>query len=333
MTKHYTHEHDQEIAQLYQAGQTTYEIAAVFGISPTPVTRALERQGVPLRRGGRRTTWTGTPEQKAAVVAAYLEGESIRRIAQRLAVRATCIIEALNEASIDRRHRGKQPMLDDETAREIAEAYQAGEKLTGLAARYNVSYITIRNYLVKQGIEMRPAHKSVFWTEERKAEAARRYQAGENQQEIAAVLRCSQHGVSNILRRLGVLARGPYRRREGHPSWNGGRTLTEDGYVRVKLPDEYRHLFPDIPANGYVLEHRLVMARHLGRPLHPDENVHHKRDNAENDLEHLELWTSSQPSGRRVEEIVAWAAEMLIRYAPEALVPGWQELPLPEAVT
>ena len=37
----------------------------------------------------------------------------------------------------------------------------------------------------------------------------------------------------------------------------------------------------------------------------------------DNRPENLELWSTSQPSGQRVEDKVAWAAELLRRY-------GWQ---------
>ncbi len=58
----------------------------------------------------------------------------------------------------------------------------------------------------------------------------------------------------------------------------------------------------------------------IGRELLPEENVHHLngvRD--DNRLENLELWSSSQPSGQRVADKVAWAENLLRLYAPEKL--------------
>lgn len=89
-----------------------------------------------------------------------------------------------------------------------------------------------------------------------------------------------------------------------------GRYINSNGYALVYKPDD-----PSTTKNGWVMEHRWVMAEHLGRPLYPDENVHHingVRD--DNRLENLELWSSSQPSGQRVEDKLAWARQILERY-------------------
>lgn len=68
-------------------------------------------------------------------------------------------------------------------------------------------------------------------------------------------------------------------------------------------------------AHGHVYEHRYVMGEHLGRRLLDHESVHHKNGNRwDNRIENLELWSSSQPYGQRVEDKVKWAREILALY-------------------
>jgi hypothetical protein len=95
--------------------------------------------------------------------------------------------------------------------------------------------------------------------------------------------------------------------------------MDSDGYrwtYRPDHPNSYK-------STGSILEHRLVMSTHLGRPLRPEEEVHHKngvRD--DNQLENLELWTKSHPSGQRVSDMIEFALQTLSLYAPEMLRPA-----------
>lgn len=92
-----------------------------------------------------------------------------------------------------------------------------------------------------------------------------------------------------------------------------GRYVTKQGYVRVRRAD-------GVGKGLWVLEHRFVMEEHLGRPVRPDESIHHKNgDKLDNRLENLELWVRFQPNGQRVEDLVLWAREILARYEPESL--------------
>jgi len=72
-------------------------------------------------------------------------------------------------------------------------------------------------------------------------------------------------------------------------NWKGGERRTSKGYIEVTLsPDSFFYSMKN--KSHYVLEHRLIMAQHLGRSLHPWEIVHHKNNNKiDNRIENLQL--------------------------------------------
>ena len=85
---------------------------------------------------------------------------------------------------------------------------------------------------------------------------------------------------------------------EKSPNWKGGRNKTQQGYILIKVFSS-DFFYPMANINGYVLEHRLVMAKKLGRCLQSWEPVHHKgirysdiRNRSDNLDDNLELTAS-----------------------------------------
>ena len=108
---------------------------------------------------------------------------------------------------------------------------------------------------------------------------------------------CSGH---DLQRTLGIPLRPTKKRApagSGSVDGNGYRTIT--------------------PVSGgkQVKEHRYIMEQVIGRPLLTSENVHHLNGvKTDNRVANLEIWVTSQPSGQRIPDLVAWAHEILETY-------------------
>ena len=94
-------------------------------------------------------------------------------------------------------------------------------------------------------------------------------------------------------------------KRERNGQWKGGRRRLGCGYWGILVPDH-----PFARKDGYYMEHRLVMEKHLGRTLTKKEVVHHiNGDTGDNRIENLMLYSSHSehlkehhPKGKAVNE-------------------------------
>ena len=138
-------------------------------------------------------------------------------------------------------------------------------------------------------------------------------QEGKTQDWIAQTLvssgydsRITAKAIYKVCRKHGIKCQrtGP-RAGDGHPEWQGGRHINKSGYIEVYCPDHpmvvEKNKKREAKSNGkyyrkekYMLEHRLVMEKKIGRYLLPEEVVHHIDGNKQNNApENLGLFLSS----------------------------------------
>lgn len=223
------------------------------------------------------------------VKALWDSGLGAPEIAKELGRGNTSIYRALSMLGIkpseENRRISKIRKFTDEQEKELAADYAAGMDLDELQAKWHCSRACVRAACRRAGVPLRSiGGQARELTPEEEAEIIERRLRGESQQKIADALHTSQPRISRFLRSQGIYSL-TYK---GRPVGTG-RLLNPAGYVTVLLRDD--HPFAAMRnRSGYVLEHRLVMAEMVGRPLEPHETVHHiNGDRQDNRPENLQL--------------------------------------------
>ncbi len=239
---------------------------------------------------------TLTEQEKAQALATYADGISVKALAKLYRCRTATMTASLLEKGATLRPGGSgRTRFTEDEAKELAEKYDSGSSLEGLAKQYGSNTTTVSATLRRLGVKIRTPGVSKFWTEETVSLAIKMYQNGATQQEIAIRIGADQTAISRVLYLNKVVIKGRARR-EKHGSWKGGRRIV-DGYVMIK-PTNDDLLFCTPNSSGYVSEHRLVMGRSLGRKLLRTETVHHVNgDRLDNRLENLQVRQGHHGSG------------------------------------
>lgn len=230
------------------------------------------------------------PKLIAKAIKDYALTKSVHKTAKRVGLGATTIHRILVQNGIEcdglALHRQRIRKLPEKE--KLLQDYASGLAESEIAQKYGCERSTVHEALRKHGAKMRARGN---WerrlTDEEAAEIVSQYQQLGSQAAVAALRNMAQPRVSKALRMMGISC--GRMAGENHPSWKGGRGPAPGGYIAVFLHvgDPLRCM---AERSGRVMEHRLIMARSLGRPLLKHETVHHiNGDRKDNRLSNLQL--------------------------------------------
>lgn len=236
---------------------------------------------------------------EAEIVRLYLDERStVVEISQKVGCSPTTVGRVLKRNQItpskQRRdiHRGSR-VIGREF--EIVDAYVAGRSMESIAEDYGVHRVTILNVLHRLEIpRRRRGGKTREFTAVERDRIIELRESGWAKDRIADELGVGAVRVGAFLTEQGMTDRVPRRDRRD-------RVITGAGYAMLNLAADDPLIVMRGPKSAYVMEHRVVMARHLGRALRPDESVHHKNgDRLDNRLKNLQLRQGKHGKGARL---------------------------------
>jgi len=211
---------------------------------------------------------------------------------------------------------GNKKIINETVGQEILKDYLDNLPVLEIYLKYReyASSSTISRF-VKRSIDkkdMRSSKKAFICNEcgdsvYRKGQCAKHYRLSLAKQKG----NCNVENCNNLQEAKGMCSLHYQRFSTGKPLIKDTACwMNANGYICEYLPDH-------IQANkdGRVLQHRRIMAEHIGRRLESFENVHHiDGDKTNNDIQNLELWVKMQPSGQRVSDLIEFAKRILEKY-------------------
>lgn len=226
---------------------------------------------------------------EASLVARYVNGATLQEAADAFGVSRFVARRVLREAGVHRRGPVAYRTPRTEDIERAVLAYAGGLSCDQSARIARVTGKAFAEVLVARGVRLRTRGEArrARLSDEQLATAVRMFEDGTGVAGIGAILGTGATAVRRAFKDADV---APTRRGAAHRQpGEFGRHVNGAGYVLVGLLPEHPE-FAMANRQGYVLEHRLVMARALGRPLRKRETVHHVNGRkADNDLGNLQL--------------------------------------------
>lgn len=233
-------------------------------------------------------------QNQGEITSLYLEGKmTAREIAQKFNVPRESILYYLG-----RKWKVGKPLVrkivrpDGKViSKEAIESvyYQKGITSPKAAKQLGISLKAFRSFLVQYGLKTKKREADCVQLRDHQWLQNEFINKGKSQAQIARDLGVSKSVVCSAIKHIDLELRksrgGNFG--ENASNWQGGkrRLGTEGVYVGIYMPEH-----PYAAKDGYIMEHRLVLEKSLGRYLTSEEIVHHKNgDKKDNRLENLEL--------------------------------------------
>jgi transposase-like protein len=231
-------------------------------------------------------------------VSLYKKDISGNEIAKKLAISPNTVYRMLHNSGIYIAGRAETKpcriLVKGEVAEKIICDYNNGMNWVELGSKYGYGQYSMREAIRRAGVKIKDhggQRRRVYKEEEK--EIVRLYkEEGFTQAQICVKLNIGQTVLSRVLLANGINPSRGFG--ENHGSWKGGISKNGDGYILIRDQS-----FPEmLNRSGYVLQHRLEMAKYLNRPLTKNESVHHiDGDKENNDISNLQLRIGKHGSG------------------------------------
>jgi len=230
------------------------------------------------------------PVTDEQIISHYRESQSVYKTAAAFGIGSTTVHRVLKKHDEPRNglelYRQNATMFVGQE-QQIREMYERGATMKQLREQFGEASTYAFKYALKRaGGTLR--ENTAPLVRDGEIEKIRQMNAdGVGQVGISLALNRSQSFISRTMRKNGIdtlEAQG-----EKHSRWKGGRYKDGNGYIRAWVAKDDPMVVMALN-DSHVLEHRLVMARKLGRPLLRTETIHHIDGNHSNNApENLQL--------------------------------------------
>jgi hypothetical protein len=244
-----------------------------------------------------------TEDEGNLILELYNSGISIQDISIQMKRNWKTVARKIHNSGIspqelwDKGERKKKNILfNKDQELEIIEKYKNGASLLSLGREYNCTHTSIRNVLKRNNIKLREVGiQKHYFSEEDINNIINLYTIEKySQEKIGKIYNIGQTIISRLLKSNGIS--DERFAKERHSNWKNGTSRCRD-YMMVKI-DYDSPYYCMVNKSDYVMEHRLVVAESIGRPLTKSETVHHiNGDKLDNRIENLQIHHNNHGTG------------------------------------